>query len=338
MSAATAVAVVLTRSPIKSRSRDLIQSGLRSSSRWSCQRHRFSSVRSCPVVSWSRVTLAPCLQQRKSSNSTQRYYTTETQGGFSSVEPFTTTATTTTTITTTAPTSALSSIGNTIRYDEAFFNLCRKRLEEKSDTSPYFQYCKEDPVRQASVFMPLCIHKGVPSVLFTIRAKNMRNHRGEVSFPGGKRDPTDETILDTALREMEEEISISRDQVEVLGEFAPMPNKDCTMRVHPFVGFIKEPIEDIESIVFNPDEVYKVFTVPMDELIDPERRSMVRFRTSKFLYPVWRIDAEDITIWGLTAFILDGVLRRIAKEGPTDAMEIPEGVNVEKYIPPTQSA
>ncbi|KAF9362802.1 hypothetical protein BGX34_005459 [Mortierella sp. NVP85] len=166
----------------------------------------------------------------------------------------------------------------------------------------------------------------------------MRNHRGEVSFPGGKRDPTDETILDTALREMEEEISISRDQVEVLGEFAPMPNKDCTMRVHPFVGFIKEPIEDIESIVFNPDEVYKVFTVPMDELIDPERRSMVRFRTSKFLYPVWKIDAEDITIWGLTAFILDGVLRRIAKEGPTDAMEIPEGVNVEKYIPPTQSA
>lgn len=129
------------------------------------------------------------------------------------------------------------------------------------------------------------------------------------SFPGGKRDPTDETILDTALREMEEEISISRDQVEVLGEFAPMPNKDCTMRVHPFVGFIKAPIEDIESIVFNPDEVYKVFTVPMNELIDPERRSMVRFRTSKFLYPVWRIDAEDITIWGLTAFILDGKTR-----------------------------
>jgi hypothetical protein len=86
------------------------------------------------------------LQQRKSN---QRYYTTETQGGFSSVEPFTTATNTTTT----TPVSALSSAGNTIRYDETFFNLCRKRLEEKSDTSPYFQYCKEDPVRQASVFM-----------------------------------------------------------------------------------------------------------------------------------------------------------------------------------------
>ncbi|KAF9991525.1 hypothetical protein BGZ65_000486 [Modicella reniformis] len=117
-----------------------------------------------------------------------------------------------------------------------------------------------------------------------------------------------------------------------------MPNKDCTMRVHPFVGFIKDPIENIESVIFNKDEVYKVFAVPMQELFDPEKRSMVRFRNSKFLYPIWRIEEEDITIWGLTAFILDGVLRRIAKEGPKDAAEIPKGTNVKKYIPPTPSA
>jgi hypothetical protein len=109
---------------------------------------------------------------------------------------------------------------------------------------------------------------------------------------------------------MEEEISIPRDQVEVLGEYSTMPNKDCTLRVHPFVGFIKKPIEDIESIIFNADEVYKVFTVPMQDLIDPEKRSMVRFRNSQFLYPVWKIEEEDITIWGLTAFILDGKTRK----------------------------
>ncbi|KAF9358086.1 hypothetical protein BGX26_002507 [Mortierella sp. AD094] len=160
----------------------------------------------------------------------------------------------------------------------------------------------------------------------------------DLSFPGGKRDPTDKTILDTALREMEEEISVSRDQLEVLGEYASMPNKDCTMKVHPFVGFIKEPIEDIESIVFNKDEVDKVFTVPIQDLVDPEKRSMVRFRNSKFLYPVWKIDQEDITIWGLTAFILDGVLRRIADDGPRDAIEIPEGAKAEKYTPSNSSA
>lgn len=108
---------------------------------------------------------------------------------------------------------------------------------------------------------------------------------------------------------MEEEVSISRDQVDILGEFASIPNKDCTMRVFPFVGFIKKPIEDIESIVFNADEVYKVFTVPVQDLVDPEKQSMVRFGNSKFLYPVWRIEKEDITIWGLTAFILDGKMR-----------------------------
>ncbi|KAF8979465.1 nudix (nucleoside diphosphate linked moiety X)-type motif 8 [Entomortierella lignicola] len=225
-----------------------------------------------------------------------------------------------------------------IQYDRAFLNLCKKRLVEKPDTSAYFSQHKPEPERQAGVFMPLCIHKGVPSVLFTIRAKNMRNHRGEVSFPGGKRDPTDKTILDTALREMQEEISIFPDQVEILGEYSPMPNKDSTMKVHPIVGFIKEPIEDINLIIFNKDEVDRVFTVPIQDLIDPEKRSLVRFRNSKFLYPVWKIDQEDITIWGLTAFILDGVLRIIAKDGPNDAIEIPHGVKAEKFNPPNSSA
>ncbi|ORZ02011.1 NUDIX hydrolase domain-like protein [Lobosporangium transversale] len=184
--------------------------------------------------------------------------------------------------------------------------MCRKRLEAKTDTSAYFTHCKQEPVRQAGVFMPLCVHKGVPSVLFTIRAKHMRNHRGEVSFPGGKRDPSDKTILDTALREMEEEIFISRDDVEVLGEYAPLPNKDCTMIVHTFVGLIKEPIEDIESIRFNKDEVHKVFTVPFRDLVSDSKRAMVQFRSSKFLYPVWQVEHENIAIWGLTAFIIDG--------------------------------
>lgn len=126
------------------------------------------------------------------------------------------------------------------------------------------------------------------------------------SFPGGKRDPTDISILDTALREMEEEIFITRDKVEVLGECAPLPNQGCTLKVHPIVGYIKEPIEDLDSIIFNKDEVQRVFTVPLQDLMNPEKRSMVQFRNSKFLYPVWKVDKEGITIWGLTAFIIDG--------------------------------
>ncbi|KAG9065148.1 nudix (nucleoside diphosphate linked moiety X)-type motif 8 [Linnemannia hyalina] len=225
-----------------------------------------------------------------------------------------------------------------IQLDAPFLDMVRQRLVERDDTSAYFMHCKEDPVRQAGVFMPLCMYKGVPSVLFTVRAPHMRNHRGEVSFPGGKRDPTDTSVLDTALREMEEEIFISRDKVEVLGECAPLPNKGCTLKVHPFVGYIKEPIEDLDSIKFNKDEVQRVFTVPLQDLMNPEKRSMVQFRSSKFLYPVWKVDGEGITIWGLTAFIMDGVLRRIGDEGPTQAIEIPKGTPAGKYRPLMPSA
>lgn len=78
------------------------------------------------------------------------------------------------------------------------------------------------------------------------------------------------------------------------------------MKVHPFVGYIKEPIEDLDSIMFNKDEVQRVFTVPLQDLLNPEKRLMVQFRNSKFLYPEWKVDKENITIWGLTAFIIDG--------------------------------
>ncbi|KAG0342429.1 nudix (nucleoside diphosphate linked moiety X)-type motif 8 [Podila horticola] len=232
-----------------------------------------------------------------------------------------------------------------LTYNRAFLDFVKERLDEKPDTSEYFHHCKQEPVREAAVLMPLCIVKGVPSVLFTIRAGHMRNHRGEVSFPGGKRDPTDVSTLATALRETEEEISIPASQIEILGSYSAMPNKGCTMRVQPYVGIIRTPFEDFDDVagldsVFhvNQDEVSKVFAVPIEELMDPAKRELVRFRSSNVLYPVWKIDKEDITIWGLTAFILDGVLRAIARDGPQDAVQIPKGAIVDRYTPPKSSA
>ncbi|KFH63149.1 hypothetical protein MVEG_11186 [Podila verticillata NRRL 6337] len=230
--------------------------------------------------------------------------------------------------------AARRSSSKSIQFDRTFLDLARRRLEEKHHASHHFDYCKDKPLREAAVFMPLCVVKGVPSVLFTVRASNMRNHRGECSFPGGKRDPTDPSCLATALREMEEEVFIRADQVEVLGEYPAMPNKDCTMRVQPFVGFLREPINDISQVKFNKDEVQKVFSIPIDDLLDPQKRTnLVRFRDSKYMYPVYHVEQEDCTVWGLTAFILDGVLRRIAKEGPAGAMVCPEGANIQRFKP-----
>lgn len=133
------------------------------------------------------------------------------------------------------------------------------------------------------------------------------------SFPGGKRDPTDISTLATALRETEEEISIPPTDIEILGSYSAMPNKGCTMRVYPYVGIIRTPFDNFDDIAgldsifqVNQDEVSKVFAVPIEDLMDPAKRELVRFRSSNVLYPVWKIDKENITIWGLTAFILDG--------------------------------
>ncbi|KAF9972795.1 nudix (nucleoside diphosphate linked moiety X)-type motif 8 [Actinomortierella ambigua] len=223
------------------------------------------------------------------------------------------------------------------RLDASFLAMARHRLSQKFSDSFHFDYCKDKPIREAAVIMLLCVVKNVPSVLFTVRGNNMRNHRGECSFPGGKRDPEDATILSTALREMYEEVSIEPDDVEVLGEYAAMPNKDCTMRVTPFVGYLRKPVDDLSTMVFNPDEVQKVFAVPVDDLLDPKKRTMVRFRDSKYMYPVWHVE-DGLTIWGLTAFILDGVLRTIANEGPLGSTVIPEGSALKGFKPSQHSA
>ncbi|KAF9365445.1 nudix (nucleoside diphosphate linked moiety X)-type motif 8 [Mortierella sp. NVP85] len=225
-----------------------------------------------------------------------------------------------------------------LQLDRAFLDMAKQRLEEnKHFGSHHFDDCTELPLREAAVLMPLCIVKGVPSVLFTVRSTKLRSHRGECSFPGGKRDPTDANCLETALREMEEEVFISPKDIEILGEYTPMPmpNRNCTMRVQPYVGFIRTPIDDISSIRFNPDEVQKVFTIPLEDLVNPEKnKNLARFRESKYVYPVWHVEEEGCTVWGMTAFIMDGVLRRIMKRGPMGALVCPEGVDIPRYRAP----
>ena len=85
-----------------------------------------------------------------------------------------------------------------------------------------------------------------------------------------------------------------------------MPNKTGSLRVHPYVGFIKDQV-DLNK--FNRDEVSSVFTLPVDYLIRPDIREIRQFRDSKQKYTVYRVPEHiegDKEIWGLTSYILDG--------------------------------
>jgi nudix motif 8 len=102
-----------------------------------------------------------------------------------------------------------------------------------------------------------------------------------------------------------EEIGISN--IEILGKYSVLPNKHRNLRVHPFVGYIRDPV-DVSKIQYNPDEVAGVFALPLEYLTDPANFELRNFRDSNYKYPVYQTPKEiDVPeIWGLTSFIMSG--------------------------------
>ena len=160
--------------------------------------------------------------------------------------------------------------------------------------------------RRASVVIPLCNVDGVASVLFERRSNKVRTHKQQVCFPGGMvEEGVDANIIQTSLRETEEELGIPREKIEVLGilrcnwtEVANMTG----VAVTPVVGYVGE-LNDLK-LAANPDEVEQLFTVPMDELL---RES--NWTYGDFSAPVF--NGGPFPIWGLTAYLLDRLLREI---------------------------
>ncbi|KAF7721741.1 nudix (nucleoside diphosphate linked moiety X)-type motif 8 [Apophysomyces ossiformis] len=199
-----------------------------------------------------------------------------------------------------------------IQFDVKTLSLFSRRLLN----CPNYKFKYPSNVKDASVLMPLCHVDNEPSVLFTIRNKAMRTHQGEISFPGGKADPTDHSLEETALRETWEEIGIHGSAIDILGSYSPLPNKTGSLRVHPYVGYIRRPV-DPTYIRFNPDEVFGVFCLPLSYLVRPDVREIRQFRGTHHKYTVFKVPehiGENLEIWGLTSYILDGVLRKIIPE------------------------
>jgi len=156
----------------------------------------------------------------------------------------------------------------------------------------------------AAVLIPMHGWPEAPGLVFTERRGDMRRHAGEVSFPGGRQDPG-EGLLETALREAEEEIGLSRDKVEVVGALPPVGTFVTSYKVHPFVGLIEEGLR-FEP---NPAEVESVLVASLDDLVAGygKRRLMPRgipIKTDTYLI-------GDSLIWGATARILGDLLERL---------------------------
>lgn len=157
---------------------------------------------------------------------------------------------------------------------------------------------------RAAVLIPLRDRGLEPHILLTERAGGLSSHGGEVAFPGGKEDATDHSLVWTALRENEEELGISPDSVEILGELKPFVSKYGLM-VTPFVGLLDESV----TLSPNPDEIASVFEVPLTffEQSSPARVDEVARHGEAYTIRVFEFDGYEI--WGLTALIVDEFLK-----------------------------
>ena len=182
---------------------------------------------------------------------------------------------------------------------------------------------KQDPskkTKSASVLIPLCNFKGIPSILFTLRSETVGTHKGQVSFPGGHLNE-DESAVDTAIRESIEELGPGIGEIEIIGHCQTIPAITGTM-VTPIIGFLKQNYDDYSCFTPNACEVDRVFIRSLDQLLDPEYRTIETYeRNGKVMsLPVFGANEKEERIWGLTAFILQGVLDNLIR--PTNDSEV----------------
>jgi 8-oxo-dGTP pyrophosphatase MutT (NUDIX family) len=161
---------------------------------------------------------------------------------------------------------------------------------------------------EAAVLVPIFGLAQHPGIVFTERRGDLRRHAGEISFPGGRRDHAEETLLSTALREAEEEIALDPAAVEIVGALPPIGTFVTNYKVHPFVGVIGDAL-DLRP---NPAEVEAILHLHLEALREGYgMRRLVRrgvpFRTPTF-------EVERHLIWGATARILEELLSRLDAE------------------------
>lgn len=153
----------------------------------------------------------------------------------------------------------------------------------------------DNTATNAAVLVPLCVVDGEVCILYTLRSSNLKSHGGQVSFPGGKREGN-ETAVETALRETEEEIGVPSCDVDVWGVMSTIQGRNANMIITPIVGVINN--FHINKLKINTDEVEEVFTIPMSSLCNLENHGHIDSLPS---LPVFIHGKHKI--WGITGLI-----------------------------------
>jgi 8-oxo-dGTP pyrophosphatase MutT (NUDIX family) len=154
----------------------------------------------------------------------------------------------------------------------------------------------------AAVMVPL-LELDEPALLFTRRTELVRDHKGEISFPGGVRHADDPDLVTTALRETEEELGIDRNAFEVVGTLTPVQTFVSGYVIAPFVGLLTERPELRPS----PIEIDEVLELDVSRLA-AEERAVEPEDAPRGVPPMYVYEVDGNTVWGATGRIVHGFL------------------------------
>lgn len=148
----------------------------------------------------------------------------------------------------------------------------------------------------ASVLFPIVLRPGAPTVLLTQRTAHLRDHPGQISFPGGRAEAHDPSPAHTALREAQEEVGLLPAHIEVAG-YLPEYRTGTGFSVTPVVAVVTPPFE----LSPDPFEVAEVFEVPLAFLLDPANHQQHALHYRGKLRSYYAMRYDDYFIWGATA-------------------------------------
>ena len=165
--------------------------------------------------------------------------------------------------------------------------------------------------RIAAVLILLYPYKGSIFTVFMQRPDYEGVHSGQISFPGGKKEPSDKNIIQTAIREAKEETGVDPSKINIIGTLTPLFIPVSNMVVTPVLGWMDEK----PYFVHQPEEVVFLFEGDLKRLLDPSIVRIKPFEIRGEKINVKYFDYDGNVIWGATAMILNELLTIITRAG-----------------------
>lgn len=162
--------------------------------------------------------------------------------------------------------------------------------------------------RKSAVLVPLLIREGgLPDVMFTLRSDTLRNHGGQISFPGGRMDEGEDAVT-AALREMQEETGVEPESVMVLGALSDLYIPPSNSAVTPIIGLLRRPSE----YRISEAEVREIFDIPLARFLDPDyvTHQPRELHGMMVNVPHWPVH-PDVYLWGATAMMLNELVAMV---------------------------